>query len=168
MKKTFSTLADEIFGKGTYESLKKGTGAVKKRAESEGLELKQKDAETVADAADAVAEAETAPPASAGERDALLLRMIDGLKALIAEVEGVATATEAVTEAADENAEEIKSLRKEVTDSLNEMRQKMSLAPRIASQDKGTELAGDEAIEARKKLAPVKVRRFGGLELDPE
>lgn len=164
-RKKFEELADEIFGKGTAKALEKGTGALKKQLLTQGKVLKQEEA--VIDAADAVAEATEAPPETAAARDDLLLRMIDGIEALLTEVKATMSATEVVEEKADAVEEEVKSLRKEVTDSLNEIRQKLSLKPRIASQDKDTELDGDEAVEARKKLAPAKTQSFGGLELEP-
>lgn len=169
----FEKLTDEIFGEGTAAALEKGTGELKKHLLSNGVALKQKDAKkkdaaTVAEAADAVAEVEETPPTTAGDRDKLLLQLVDGMEALLTGVRDAMSATEVAEEKADEVEEEIKSLRKELTENLAEIREKMKMAPRIASQASETELTDDAAEAAKKALAPKKGATFGGIEYDEE
>lgn len=161
----FEKLTDEIFGEGTAAALEKGTGALKKHLLKTGVELKQKDAETVADAADATAEAETTPPTDMASRDALLMRMIDGMESLLTEVKNTMAAAEVSEEKANSASEEMKALRKEVSDSLAEIREKLSLKPRIASQANETLVEGEQAEKAKDRIAPPQIQKFGGLEL---
>lgn len=169
MAKKFETLVDEIFGKGSAEALTKGTGELKKKLVAEGVAHKHKDAETVADAAEAVAEAETEMPETQDAKDRLIMRLVDGMEALLTEVKATMEATAVAEEKAEDVEEEMKSLRKEVTDSLNEIRQKLSLAPRIASQSADTKIADpEEEKKAKERIAPKKTTYFGGLELEAE
>lgn len=175
MAKSFEKLADEIFGEGTAAALTKGTGELKKKLLADGAVQKKKDAATVEDAANAVDEAQTEMPTTAAAKDKLTLRLIDGMEALLTEVKGVLAATEVAEEKADAVDEEVKSLKKALDDQqkahaadLAEIREKMSMKPRIASADTSTRKDGDEAVELLKKIAPKETKRIGGIEYASE
>ena len=161
MAKKFETLVDDIFGAGTAEALTKGTGELRKKLLAEGVEQKKKDAETVAETADAMATAEATPPTDMASRDQLLMQLIDGMEAILTETKNALAATEVAEEKADAVEEEMKALRKEI----GEIREQLKMKPRVASQSSETELEGAQAEKAKERIAPPKIQKFGGLEI---
>lgn len=170
----FEKLTDEIFGNGAAKALEKGVGSLRKHLLADGKVVK--DAATVEDAAAAVDEAETEMPTTVDAKDRLIIRLVDGMEALLTEVKDVLAAQAVTEEKAETAEEEIKSLRKSLDDQkaafaaeIAEIREKMKMAPRAASQDSSTQVTDPAEIEkAKDRIAPKEVKLFGGLEIEAD
>lgn len=172
----FDEEMEKIWGNGALKALDKGVGGLRAHLLARGKVVKQ-GAEAVAEIAEAVAEAEANPPADLPSRDKLILQLVDGMEVIVNEtraiLEKIAASESKANEADERDSEEIKSLKKALEDQqkahaadLAEIREKMKMAPRIASQASDTEITDQAEIDkAKERIAPKNVKLFGGLQV---